>query len=83
MRQIRQQDEDTYHSLRGLIIQLSTSPEIDNETKVLMNFGSDRHTPVYVDDDWWIVYRVEIVEGEEVLSVISIWDAGNPPQSRL
>ena len=81
--QLRESNEDSFHSLNGLIIQLSTSPEIDNESKVLMNFGTGRYTPVYVDEEWWIVYLVEYVEGVEVFSVKSIWTAENPPGSFL
>jgi hypothetical protein len=59
-------------------------PEIDNETKFLRDFGSGRSVPVYIDDSWWIVYRIDKLENnEEVLSVISIWDAQNPPHTRI
>ncbi len=83
LQQIRVENAEAFHSLRGLIIQLSMNPEIDNEKKILMSFGGGREVPVYVDEDWWIVYRVDRIDGEEVLSVISIWDADNPPYTRL
>ena len=83
MRAVRKRDEGEFHSLRGLILQLSANPEIDNETKFLKDFGSGQETPVYVDSDWWIVYRVEYQEGEEIFSVISIWEAAGPPNLRL
>ena len=74
---------DEYHDLRGLVIQLSANHEIDNETKVFMDFGSGIPTPVYMDEDWWIVYRVELENDEEIMTVISIWDAGSPPNTML
>ena len=83
MRQIRERNEEAYHSLRGLIIHLSTNPEIDNRSKVLKDFGSGRSVPVYMDDEWWIVYQVDRSGNEEVFSVLSIWDAKNPPHTRL
>lgn len=71
IRQIRERSEDRYHSLRGLIIQLASDPEIDNKLKVLHDFGSGNATPVYMDEEWWIVYRVNRPRvGEETLSVI-------------
>ena len=83
LRRVRLQNENHYHNIRGLVIQLSVNPEIDNESKILRDFGSGRSTPMYVDDDWWIVYRVTRNDTEEVLEVISIWDARNPPNTRL
>ena len=82
MRQIRERSEEAYHSIRGLIIHLSANPEIDNKSKILKDFGNDS-VPVYVDDEWWIVYRVDRSGNEEVFSVLSIWDAKNPPHARL
>lgn len=83
MKQLRSSDEEGFHSLRGLIIQLAAMPQIDNERKVLMDFGTGRSVPVYVGDDWWIIYRVDLGSDEEVFSVISIWPADSPPSTRL
>ncbi len=83
MRLLKERDESAFHSLRGLIYVLSTTPEIDNVSKVLMDFGSGRSTPVYVGEDWWIVYRVDRVDEEDVLRILMIWEASNPPTSRL
>ena len=83
LNQIRERSEDDFHALNGIIVQLSITPEVDNETIVYMDFGSGRSTPVYVDEDWWIVYRVNNLDGEPMLVVISIWNADNPPQTRL
>ncbi len=83
LRRVRIQDENLYHQIRGLVIQLSINPEIDNESKILRDFGSGRSTPMYIDDDWWIIYRVTREVTGEVLDVISIWDARNPPNTRL
>ena len=83
LRQLRERSEEDFHALNGIIVQLSMMPEVDNETIVRMDFGSGRSTPVYIDDDWWIVYRVDNYEGEDTLVVISIWDADNPPHTRI
>ena len=83
LERIRESDEGKYHSLQGLIITLSIDPEPDNVRKTRKNFGSGRLTPVYVDEDWWIIYRVEGEGDEETLVVISIWDAARPPHTRL
>lgn len=80
---IRERDELEYDSLRGLVLLLSTDPEIDNETKTLRDFGSGIETPVYVDDDWWIVYRIDNQGDEKTLVIVSIWDATRPPHTRL
>ena len=63
IRQIRERSEDRYHSLRGLIIQLASDPEIDNKLKVLHDFGSGNATPVYMDEEWWIVLSRQSTEG--------------------
>ncbi len=77
-------DLPAYHKLRGTIMLLATSPGIDGASNVLMDFGGDSPTPVHVSSDWWIVYRVDYEStGEQTLSVLSIWDAGSPPQRRL
>ena len=83
MRQIRARDEATYHSLRGLILQIAANPEVDNETKFLKNFGGGRSLPVYADDNWWIVYRVTRDDSEELFSVTSIRESKSPPNVRL
>ncbi len=76
-----ERDEGLYHSLQALVVLLSTDPSIDNDRKVLHDFGSGNPTPVYVGRDWGIVYRMAI--SEEILEIISIWDAKNPPGTRL
>ena len=76
---IRDTDEDRFHSVRGLVVQIATNPEIDNVSKVLKDFGSGQSVPVYMDEEWWIVYRVDRVGVEEVLSVVSIWDVRGLP----
>ncbi len=81
--QIRNRSESEYHALNGLLVLLSTEHEIDNETKVLRDFGSGIPTPVYMDEDWWIVYRVELENGKEIMTVISIWYADSPPNTML
>ena len=83
LRQLRERSEEDFHALNGIIVQLSMMPEVDNETIVRMDFGSGRSAPVYIDGDWWIVYRVDNYEGEDTLVVISIWDADNPPHTRI
>ncbi len=83
MRQLRVSDEGGFHSLRSLILQLAAMPQIDNDQKVLMDFGTGRSVPVYVGDDWWIVYRVDLSNDEEIFSVISIWPADSPPNTRM
>ena len=83
LNQLRERSEDDFHALNGIIVQLSVMPDVDNETIVRMDFGSGRSAPVYVDENWWIVYRVNYVDGEPVLVVISIWDADNPPHTRI
>ena len=83
LERIRESDEAKYHALQGLILTLSIYPEPDNVRKIRKNFGSGRLTPVYVDEDWWIIYRVEGEGDEETLVVISIWDAARPPHTRL
>lgn len=69
--------------MNGIIVQLSVMPDVDNETIVYMDFGSGRSVPVYVDENWWIVYRIDNYGGEDTLVIISIWDADNPPHTRI
>lgn len=83
LNQVRARSEDDFHALNGIIVQLSVMPEVDNENIVQVDFGSGRRTPVYVNGDWWIVYRVDESSGESVLVVISIWDANAPPTTRI
>lgn len=83
LNQIRARSEGDFHALNGIIVQLSAMPEVDNETIVRMDFGSGRSAPVYVDEKWWIVYRVDNYGSEDTLVVISIWDADNPPHTRI
>jgi hypothetical protein len=68
LNRVREQSEDEYHALNGLIIQLSTMPDTDNETKFVYR-GGTREVAVY--------------RGEDTLMVISIWDTDNPPHTRL
>lgn len=83
MRRMWEMDEEEYDSLRGLIILLSTDPSIDNETKTLRDFGDGIETPVYADDEWWIVYRTDNQDGKATLTIVSIWDATRLPHTRL
>ena len=83
MRRIRSQSESEYHALNGIIVQLSVMPEIDGKAKILMDFGSGNSAHVYVGSNWWIVYRLENAGSSQELVVISIWDADNPPHTRL
>lgn len=83
LNQLRERNEGDFHALNGIIVQLSVMPEVDNETIVYMDFGSGRSVPVYVDENWWIVYRVDNYEFEDTLVVISIWEADNPPHTRI
>ena len=83
LNRLRERSEDDFHALNGIIIQLSVMPEVDNETTVYMDFGSGRSASVYVDENWWIVYRVDRVNRERVLVIISIWSADNPPHTRI
>ena len=83
LNRIRERSEDDFHALNGIIVQLSVMPEVDNEAIVYMDFGSGRSVPVYVDENWWIVYRIDNYKGEDTLVVISIWEADNPPHTRI
>lgn len=83
LRRLRERDTAEYRFLNGLIILLSTDPSVDNKTKTYMDFGSGTETPVYVDADWWIVYRTDNQGDEETLIIVSIWDATRPPHTRL
>ncbi len=80
---LREQSEDAFHALRGLIIQLAAAPEIDNAKKFLKAFGSGQAVPVYADDKWGIVYRVDRVDSADVFVVPMIWDASSSPNLRL
>ena len=83
LNQVREQSVDEYHALNGLIIQLSTMPDIDNETKFIYSSSNSREVSVYRGEDWLIFYRVDNGFGEDMLIIISIWDANNPPHTRL
>lgn len=82
LQQIRSESADKFHALNGLIVQLSVMPEIDNETKFIYR-GSVRDVSVYRGEDWLIFYRVDSDSDEEVLVIISIWDANSPPHTSL
>lgn len=83
LQQIREKSEDAYHSLRGLVVLLSTGLEIGGYKKGLMDSGSGKETPVCAGEDWRIVYRIDGHSGEEILRVIVIWDPKNPPNTRM
>lgn len=83
LNRVREQSEDEYHALNGLIVQLSAMPEIDNETRVFTRSASGKPIPVYIGEYWIIYYRVDSQEGDDVLIIISIWESDNPPHTRL
>ena len=75
MEQLRQMNENEFHSLRGLIILLSTDPmpddeEKENKEKIKMDVGGGIELPVYIGLDWWIAYRPE--DNGEALRVIAV-----------
>lgn len=70
LERLREMDEEKYHSLRGLIILLSTAPMTDDRDKIEMDFGSGARMPVYMGLDWWIAYQIE--DDEETLYVVYI-----------
>lgn len=70
LERLRETDEERYHSLRGLIILLSTAPMTDDRYKIEMDFGSGLRMPVYMGLDWWIAYQIE--DDEETLYVVYI-----------
>ena len=83
MERLRQMDENEYHSLRGLIILLSTDPapddeETENKEKIKLDFGGGIEFPVYIGLDWWIAYRSE--DNEEALRVIAVRNVARPPR---
>ena len=80
---VRNDDQIRFQSLRDVIDGIAADPAIDNQSKTLQDFGSGHPTPVYVDANWWVVYRTDMIDDEEILSVLSIWDAKWPPGSRL
>ena len=84
LRKLEERDREAYHTLQGTIILLATDPAIDNETKVLIDFGGDNLASVYVAAGWWIVYRVDWVSSsEQSISIMSIWEADSPPHISL
>ena len=56
---VRDWSEDEFHSLRGLIILLSTAPSTDGDEKKLEYVGNGIELSVYTDLDWRIAYRIE------------------------
>ena len=70
MEQIRQMNENEFHSLRGLIILLSTAHSRDDRDKIEMDFGGGLLMLVYMGLDWWIVYQIE--DAEETLYIAYI-----------
>ncbi len=70
MRQARDRSEDEFHSLRGLIILLSTDPLQDDRDKVELDFDRGLRMLVYMGLDWWIAYQVDAAR--ETLSVVYI-----------
>ena len=67
LERLRETDEEKYHSLRGLIILLSTAPMPDDRDKIEMDFGGGLRMLVYMGLDWWIAYQNE--DDGEVLYV--------------
>lgn len=63
MQQVREWSENEFHSLRGLIILLSTAPLSDDKDKIEMDIGNGVLKLVYMGLDWWIAYEIED-EGE-------------------
>ena len=84
LRALRDRDEAEYHALNGIVVQLSAMPDIDNETKFIYQ-GALRDSAVYRGEKWVIFYRVDFIGdgGEEVLVVISIYDADTELHTRL
>lgn len=72
MQRLRELSENDFHSLMGLIILLSTSPQTDDREKYIEYFGSGIWLPVYEDAEWKIAYRPE--DGGEALRIIYIQD---------
>ena len=76
------QDEDTYQSIRGLVILLSSDPSVDGDRKITVPFPPV-FIPCYVGDDWWILYEVLAkAAGEEELVVLAIGPGGTRPTLR-
>lgn len=70
LERLRETDEEKYHSLRGLIILLTTAPMPDDRDKIEMDFGGGARMLVYMGLDWWIAYQNE--DDEETLYVVYI-----------
>ena len=70
MQRLRELSENDFHSLRGLIILLSTDPLSDDRDKIEMDFDSGLQRLVYMGLDWWIAYQSE--DDGETLYVIYI-----------
>ena len=81
MERLRQMDENEYHSLRGLIILLTTAPLRDDRDKIEMEIGGGLRMLVYMGLDWWIAYRSE--DGGEALRVIVVRNVARPPRAGL
>lgn len=73
MRQVRDRSGNEFHSLRGLIILLSTAPLRDDRDKIEMDFGGGLRMLVYMGLDWWIAYQVD--DAREILRVVYIDEA--------
>lgn len=73
MRQVRDRSENEFHSLRGLIILLTTAPLRDDRDKIEMDFGGGLRMLVYMGLDWWIAYQVD--DAREILRVVYIDEA--------
>ena len=73
MRQVRERSENEFHSLRGLIILLTTAPLRDDRDKIEMDFGGGLRMLVYMGLDWWIAYQVD--DAREILRVVYIDEA--------
>ena len=81
MEQLRQMNENEFHSLRGLIILLSTAHSRDDRDKIEMDFGGGLLMLVYMGLDWWIAYRPE--DNEEALRIIAVRNVALPPSAGL
>ena len=76
-----EQDADTYHAIRGLVLLISTDPRPDGERIILVPL-LPVYVPCYMGDEWWIMYQVSSADGEEVMTVIAIGPVGTQPAWR-
>ena len=76
-----EQDADTYHAIRGLVLLISTDPWPDGERIILVPLPP-AYVPCYMGDERWIMYLVSSADGEEEMTVIAIGQAGTRPAWR-